>query len=473
MFQLRWQSIRVKALAMILLGSIVPMGIVLVMVAIQDVRAIRGQILSEYSLIATIIADYAVGDIAFDNRSEAEQSLSVLGRLNDVEYIALYDARGERFAAYRRPDVPKDWIPARISGAVVSSAETSDDHIDVVRFVEHEGVRYGTILLRASTALLAMRTRSYLWGLMAAGIALVVIATAFAFVVQRSISRPVLRLTEVARRIARYEDYSVRAAKVSNDEIGFLAETFNAMLAEIEKRQQQAAEAIQVRDDFLSIASHELRTPITGLKLAVDQLGRQAARGGGAWGVDKWAACLDRMNRQVSRLELLVGNLLDVTRITGGSFVLDLTEFDLCALVFDVVERFADEFDRARCHATLSAPPSIVGHWDRLRIDQVVTNLISNAVKYAAGASVEIILEEHAGTARLLVVDHGMGVPDSAKGKIFGRFERAPSALYYGGLGLGLFISLQIVRAHGGRIEVRDTPGGGATFVVDLPRRRG
>jgi signal transduction histidine kinase len=347
---------------------------------------------------------------------------------------------------------------------------TSYDHIDVVRLVEHDGVRYGATLLRASTMLVERRTRSYLWGLMVAGLVTVAIATVFAFLVQRSISRPILSLTDAARRIARYEDYSARATKVSDDEIGFLAETFNGMLAEIERRQRQAVEAIRARDEFLSIASHELRTPLTGLKLAVDQLGRHAARGGRALAADKWMACQERMTRQVARLELLVGNLLDVTRIAGGSFSLDRSDVDFSELLHDVVERFADELDRGRCQVTLSAPSSIVGHWDRLRLDQVVTNLISNAVRYAAGAPVEIVLEEKDDTARLTVVDHGIGVPEAAKGKIFNRFERAATSTYYGGLGLGLYISHQIVQAHGGRIVVSDTPGGGATFVVELPR---
>jgi signal transduction histidine kinase len=464
------ESIRVKLLAMILLGSLVPIGSVLAIVAIQDVRAIRNQIVSEDTLIATIIADYSVGDLAFENRPESEKSLSILGRLSDVQFAALYDARGERFSSYRRTDVPATAIPVKIPAYTSPSIEMAEGHVDVVRVVEHEGVRYGTILLRGSAVLAEMRTRSYLWGLMVAGLVLVAIATTFAFVVQRSISRPILSLTEVARKIARFEDYSVRATKVSDDEIGFLAETFNAMLAEIEQRQRQAAEAIRARDDFLSIASHELRTPITGLKLAVEQLDRQAARADAPAVTAKWSGCIERTKRQVSRLELLVGNLLDVTRITGGSFALNRADMDLVELVRDIVERFGDELDRARCSVTISAPTSVIGHWDRLRLDQVVTNLISNAVKYAAGAPVEIAISDTVEWARLSVIDHGIGVPESAKGKIFKRFERAPSAQYYGGLGLGLYISHQIVHAHAGRIAVMDTPGGGATFIVELPR---
>jgi signal transduction histidine kinase len=466
------QSIRVKLLAMILLGSLVPIGTVLAVVAVQDVRAIRKQAVSEDSLIATIIADYSVGDLAFENRLESEKTLAILSRLSDVEYAALYDARGEQFSVFRRSDVPAGSIPLAIAPHAPASVETPDGHIDVVRPVEHDGVRYGTILLRASTFLATLRTRSYLWGLLVAGLVVVGLTTAFAYMVQRSISRPILSLTEVARKIARHEDYSVRAAKVTNDEIGFLAETFNVMLGEIEKRQWQATEAIKARDDFLSIASHELRTPITGLKLAVEQLGRQAARAGPTAMSEKWMACLDRMTRQVSRLELLVGNLLDVTRIAGGSFALNRADMDLAELVRDVVERFGDELDRARCRVILTMPSSVVGFWDRLRLDQVVTNLISNAVKYASGAPIEITIEATAETARLEVVDHGIGVPEGAKTKIFKRFERAPTAQYYGGLGLGLYISLQIVLAHGGRIAVSDTPGGGATFVVELPRGR-
>src|SRR5690349_13279925 len=123
------QSVRVKLVAMILLGSLVPIASVLAIFAIQDVRAIRNQIVSEDTLIATIIADYSAGDLAFENRRESEKSLAMLSRLGDVEYAALYDARGERFSAYKKSDVPESSIPARVAASAAPSVETFDGHI--------------------------------------------------------------------------------------------------------------------------------------------------------------------------------------------------------------------------------------------------------------------------------------------------------------------------------------------------------
>src|SRR4051794_40377453 len=123
-------SIRVKLVAMILLGSLVPIASVLAIFAIMDVRAIRNQILSEDTLIAMMIADTSAGDLAFENRRESEQTLAILGRLNDVEYAAVYDARGEQFSVYRRPNVPAASIPPTVAPHAAPSVTTSNDHID-------------------------------------------------------------------------------------------------------------------------------------------------------------------------------------------------------------------------------------------------------------------------------------------------------------------------------------------------------
>ncbi|MGQ0503813.1 MAG: AAA family ATPase [Myxococcaceae bacterium] len=235
---------------------------------------------------------------------------------------------------------------------------------------------------------------------------------------------------------------------------------------------RQAREAIRVRDDFLSIASHELRTPLTPLQLQIQALQRQVrARGGELGTEERTEKRLDVILRQTKRLARLVDELLNISRIVGGRMRLELEPVDLSAVVRDVVDtlREQEEIARSASEVRVSAAPGVVGRWDRLRVEQVVTNLVSNALKFGAGKPVDIHVQSSATTATLTVVDRGIGIRPETVGRIFGRFERAVSEKHYGGLGLGLFIVKQIVDALGGAIQVQSRPDAGATFTVTLP----
>ncbi|MFP2963648.1 CHASE domain-containing protein [Myxococcus sp. 1LA] len=230
----------------------------------------------------------------------------------------------------------------------------------------------------------------------------------------------------------------------------------------------EARAAVQVRDDFLSIAAHELRTPLTNLKLQLQLLYRQL-RGEGPVDAEKLAQRVQSSERQTSRLANLVDSLLDVSRLARGRLELDLEPVDLDELVREAVRRFESEAQAAGATVTVVSPGPVTGRWDRLRLEQVLTNLLSNALKYGQGAPVDVRLRADGTHATLEVEDHGIGLPPEDALRIFGRFERAVSSRHYGGLGLGLFITHQLVEALGGRISVASTLGQGATFTVVLP----
>ena len=230
---------------------------------------------------------------------------------------------------------------------------------------------------------------------------------------------------------------------------------------------RQAQDAVRIRDEFLSIASHELKTPLTSLGLQSESLIAAVTRAGGPEALARRAEVI---RRNVERLNRLIANLLDISRIGAGRLDLDLEDVDLADVVREVVARFEDELARARCDVRLDLPPTAVGRWDRLRLDQVVTNLVSNAVKYAPGGPIAVAVEERGERVVLTVSDRGIGIPREAQGRIFERFERAVTDRNTGGFGLGLWIVRRIVEALGGQIHVESAPGEGATFVVELPR---
>ncbi|WP_224248053.1 PAS domain-containing sensor histidine kinase [Hyalangium gracile] len=232
-----------------------------------------------------------------------------------------------------------------------------------------------------------------------------------------------------------------------------------------------AQQAVQLRDDFLSIASHELKTPLTPLSLKLQVMARLVSSEQGEELTQRLGRDLDGMRRQVRRLSDLISDLLDVARISGGRLRLELDQVDLASLVREVSARFEAEAERAGGRLQVYVEAPLVGRWDRLRLEQVVTNLLSNALKYGPGKPIHVRAELHGERARLTVRDEGIGIDAPHLARIFEKFERAVSDRHYGGLGLGLYITRQIVRALGGAIGVESELERGSTFTVELPLR--
>lgn len=241
---------------------------------------------------------------------------------------------------------------------------------------------------------------------------------------------------------------------------------------ERERLLEDRRRAIAARDQFLAVAAHELRTPLATLVLLVDHV--IATLSPQPSGVTNEGTLPGRqvsmLKRQVERLTVLVTQMLDVSRITSGSLVLAPGPADLRDIVGDVLERFDLEIQRCQSTVTMDAPDPVPGTWDGARIDQVVTNLVSNALKYGAGNPVEVSVRAEPARAVLVVRDGGIGIPADELGGIFAPFARAATARHHAGLGLGLWIAHQIVHASGGRITVDSRPAAGSTFTVELPR---
>ncbi|HEU4406097.1 MAG TPA: PAS domain S-box protein [Polyangiaceae bacterium] len=236
-------------------------------------------------------------------------------------------------------------------------------------------------------------------------------------------------------------------------------------------RLAQAQEALRLRDEFLSVASHELRTPLTALQLQLEWLRRASAREGEPLTREKVAEKVGRASRNAERLAELVRTLLDVSRIANRTLSLRREEFDLVAAVGDLVDDLREPARGAGSEIVVESSGPVPGAWDRSRVEQVLLNLLINAIKYGAGRPVAVAVEADEAWARVTVRDGGPGVRPEDAVRIFDRFERAVSAQHYGGLGLGLYIARYLARAHGGDVELLREGGPGAAFRLALPRR--
>ncbi len=236
---------------------------------------------------------------------------------------------------------------------------------------------------------------------------------------------------------------------------------------------RETQEAVAARDTFLGVASHELNTPLTSLKLNLQGLQRMLAQvppealpPGLAVGPK-----LQSAQRQVARLTSLIRELLDVSRITAGKLKLEPEPLDLAELVREVAARAAEDAARVGCELRLRVPDRVEGAWDRLRLDQVLQNLLSNALKYGHDGPVDVELEAGPDTVTLRVRDQGVGIAPEDQPQLFEKFQRLASERHYSGFGLGLWIVKQVLDAMGGHIQVDSAVGRGATFTVVLPRQ--
>ncbi len=234
---------------------------------------------------------------------------------------------------------------------------------------------------------------------------------------------------------------------------------------------RQARDAIAARDDFLSIASHELKTPLTSLKLQLQLVSRGLQNPKRDLSRELLENCFEKALKQVDTLNHLIDELLDVSRIRSESIRPNYSQVRMSDVIRDTIDRLGEQLNLAKCKVSLTLDDDITGMWDRYRLVQVVTNLLSNAIKYAPGKPVEIVSSRNGDQATLLVKDNGPGISPDRRETVFNRFERGDSAHNVAGLGLGLFIVRRIVEAHSGTVHVESTGHPGSTFVIQLPLR--
>ena len=240
-------------------------------------------------------------------------------------------------------------------------------------------------------------------------------------------------------------------------------------ISEQKKIEEALQMALDARDEFLSVASHELKAPLTALSLQLTLLRRTLARVNGPAELDTLA---EKSVKATHQLATLINKLLDITRIRAGILTLHKEEMDLQASVVNTLSLMSEEIVKSGSSVDVAVSKRIQGFWDPTRIGQITSNLVSNALKYGGAKPIQISISCNASVATLEVADHGLGISKDLQEKLFQRFERGEPSRKFSGLGLGLYIVNKIALAHGGTVSVDSELDRGSTFMVRLPLRK-
>jgi signal transduction histidine kinase len=260
-----------------------------------------------------------------------------------------------------------------------------------------------------------------------------------------------------------------------NEELMVSSLAHHELAEKAKKLNAELGKALAVRDEFIAIASHELRTSLTSLGLQRQILERtlDASKGdANSIPVESVRKAMAVMNRQSRKLERLIESMLDLSRIEQGRLSMRVEDVDLGGLVTDVVAGMANEFSAAKTSVEVKVEGKVNGRWDPLRVEQVCVNLLSNALKYGENRPVSVSVSRQGANARIIVRDSGVGIAEVDHERIFQSFERAIPYRHISGMGIGLFVAREIAQAHGGSISVTSEPGQGSAFIFELPLHR-
>ena len=478
-------SVRKKLMWAVMTTTLVALLIASGAMVIYELRTYHEARVSDLFAQAELIGRSSAAALAFDDPKTAQANLELLKVAPRLSAAAIYTAKGARFASYARADAKSVEFPELPQA---DGHEIDGDQIAVFQQIRDDNEVIGTVYLRASYELVD-RLESYV-SILAAVMALslfgAMLITAW---LPELVSRPILEITAVARQVMARRDFSLRVKRTTVDEIGYLVDAFNDMLAEIGRRaealeesnralHQEMAErrgaekallaADQRKDEFLATLAHELRNPLAPLRTALELLQNAGSDAATA------RAAREVMARQLHQLVRLVNDLLDISRITTGKMTLKKERVNLADVVKSAVEAARPLVEARQHRLDVQLPPAPVTLYaDFTRLAQILLNLLNNAAKFTdTGGTITLAAEVKSGELTVSVADTGIGISAGMLPVIFDMFAQADRSLEraQAGLGVGLTLVKHLAELHGGTVVAHsEGPGHGSRFIVRLP----
>jgi signal transduction histidine kinase/ActR/RegA family two-component response regulator len=446
----------------VLLTTAIAVSVTGLATLVRELFVYQAAWVADLSTEAAILALSTGPALAFDDHALAQRNLDALRVRRRVMVAALYSPNGQVYASFVRPGEAPPPLPHPPEGV-----RSSGDRVEFVQRVQRNGEVLGTIYLRAQYDI-THRVEAYIGIFVLGSLLSMVIAYFLSKKLQKGITEPLDAIAAVARDIVSGRDYSLRATKTSDDEIGVVVDAFNKMLEEVQTRSLALADADRRKDEFLATLAHELRNPLAPIRHAVKLLESKSAQEQ----QHQWAR--DVISRQVQRMALLLDDLLDVSRITRGRLDLKMEAVDLESLVGTAVETVRPLIE-ARQHQLSVALPSqrVILMADPLRLSQSLSNLLTNAAKYTdAHGQITLVISLLPDEVSMSVKDTGIGFEPGALPGMFEMFSQVDSAIdrAEGGLGIGLALVKGLIELHGGTIQGFSAGLGlGSEFTIHLP----
>lgn len=494
-------SIKAKLIVLVVAISMISIIVGFSIVMVKDYLQIRRDLLNKVQFEAALVGEYLVGPLNFDSKKSVADVLEKMRAMPDIEHSFVYNETDELYGAYHKGQLsilPPTKPPSPCS-------RFGKGHIEVVLKIIADGYNYGTIYVRASTAVMNTTIRNRILWLGLIMISIILIASFLAFHFQRLISQPILTLAKVTEKISSDIDYSIRVNRYENDEIGILYKGFNSMLDKIQlwERKRDEAEAEQKRlmleleaknkelEQVVYVASHDLRSPLVNIQGFGQEL---------SYSIKEADSLLQEMPTDSEETKQEISNILRADILESLKFIQSSTAkmdgllsgllrlsrvgrmssstfetIDMNLLFSEVANAFEYLLKEGNVSLTIEKVPSCLGC--ELEINQVFSNLVSNAIKYRDNQKIPKIrifgyVHENGNQVVYGVEDNGIGIPREYQSKIFQIFHRLrPDETE--GEGLGLAIVLKIVQRHNGKIDVESTVGQGSRFLITLPRAIG
>ncbi len=477
------RSLRFKVLSVVMLTTLVALMVSAAALVTYEARNYREFLVNDATTQADILARTSTPALQFDDPVSAAENLALLANRRGIVAAALYTADGALFAQYARQGIP----PPPPQLATPRGSRFVNGRLELIHPVVANDQRIGTVYLR-STDDLALRLKDYSLIVGLVTLLSLTVAGLTSACLQRGVTAPLLAVTDIARRVMSRRDFTQRAEKTTEDEIGVLVDSFNAMLAEVgrmtealeatnrrlveeteERRYAEAALRVadQRKDEFLATLAHELRNPLAPMVTAL-----QIMESAGT--AEEARHAREIIQRQLAHMVRLIDDLLDVSRITRGKLTVQMQTVDLAAVMQNAIDTVRPFIDQRRHRLDVVTPghPVFV-RGDAVRLSQVFSNLLNNAAKYTQpGGRITFNAEVVHGRVRVTVSDNGIGMTQQTLDTVFEMFIQGNDGTAAGGqagLGVGLGLAKRLVALHGGSIEaLSDGPGRGSRFLVEI-----